>query len=73
MNHGSILMNLSLNFRVANGKENMIPCQSFKVKSVPSAGKKMVTVFWDYEGILQIEWLPEKTTIKSDYYTVYPR
>ena len=39
-----------------------------KAKSVPSAGKRMVTIFWDYEGILQIEWLPEKTTINSDYY-----
>ena len=39
-----------------------------KVKCAPSAGKRMATVFWDREGILSIDWLPEKTTINSDYY-----
>ena len=28
----------------------------------------MATVFWERKGILSIDWLPEKTTIKSDYY-----
>ena len=27
-----------------------------------------ITVFWDRKGILSIDWLPEKTTINSDYY-----
>ena len=40
-----------------------------KVKAAPSAVKKMATVFWDREGILLIDWLPEINTIKSDYYT----
>ena len=39
-----------------------------KIKSAPSAGKRMATVFWDRKGILSIDWLPEKTTINSDYY-----
>ena len=39
-----------------------------KIKSTPSAGKRMSTVFWDRKGILSIDWLPEKTTINSDYY-----
>ena len=39
-----------------------------KIKSAPSAGKQMATVFWDRKGILSIAWLPEKTTINSDYY-----
>ena len=25
-------------------------------------------MFWDRKGILSIDWLPEKTTINSDYY-----
>ncbi|KAI6646919.1 Histone-lysine N-methyltransferase SETMAR-like [Oopsacas minuta] len=28
----------------------------------------MATVFWDREGIIHLDWLPEKTTINSDYY-----
>ncbi|KAI6652969.1 Histone-lysine N-methyltransferase SETMAR-like [Oopsacas minuta] len=39
-----------------------------KVKAAKSAGKRMATVFWDREGIKYLNWLPEKTTINSDYY-----
>ena len=39
-----------------------------RVKAAPSAGKRMATVIWDREGILLLDWLPEKTTINSDYY-----
>lgn len=39
-----------------------------KARSVPSAGKRMATIFWDKKGILLIKWLPEKQTINSDYY-----
>ena len=28
----------------------------------------MATVFRDREGIIHLDWLPEKTTINSDYY-----
>ncbi|KAI6647488.1 Histone-lysine N-methyltransferase SETMAR-like [Oopsacas minuta] len=41
---------------------------SIKVKAAKSAGKRMATVLWDKEGIIHRDWLPEKTTINSDYY-----
>ncbi|KAI6646965.1 Transposase [Oopsacas minuta] len=28
----------------------------------------MATVLWDREGIIHLDWLPEKTTINRDYY-----
>ncbi|KAI6646056.1 Mariner transposase [Oopsacas minuta] len=28
----------------------------------------MATVFWDSEGIIHLDWLPEKTIINNDYY-----
>jgi histone-lysine N-methyltransferase SETMAR len=43
-------------------------CPPVKAKSCPSAGKRMATVFWDCQGILLIDWLPEHRTINSDYY-----
>ena len=39
-----------------------------KAKVIPSAGKRMATVFWDNKGILLIKWLPEGQTINSNYY-----
>ena len=39
-----------------------------KVRSGPSAGKRMASVFWDREGILLIKWLPEGRTVNSQYY-----
>ena len=39
-----------------------------KVLAAPSAVKRMATVFLDREGILLLDWLPEKTTMNSDYY-----
>ncbi|KAI6651841.1 hypothetical protein LOD99_4720 [Oopsacas minuta] len=38
------------------------------IKPTKAAGKRMATVFWDREGIIHLDWLPEKTTINSDYY-----
>ena len=38
----------------------------FKVQA--SAGKIMCTVFWDAEGILQIDYMPHKVTITGVYY-----
>ena len=41
----------------------------FKAKSVASAGKTMITVFWDAEGIIIIiDDLEENTTINTDRY-----
>ena len=39
-----------------------------KVKTVKSAGKVIVTHFWDACGIIHIDYLPSKQMINSDYY-----
>ncbi|KAI6648299.1 Transposase [Oopsacas minuta] len=46
-------------------RDEPVPIQ---VKAAKSARKRMATVFWDREGIIYLDWLPEKTTINSDYY-----
>jgi len=40
-----------------------------KTRSVPSAGKVMVSVFWDAEGILFIDYLEKGKTITAEYYS----
>ena len=42
---------------------------SKKVKTVPSAGKVMASVFWDAREIIFIEYLHKGKTINSEYYT----
>jgi histone-lysine N-methyltransferase SETMAR len=39
-----------------------------KFRTQPSAGKLMATVFWDIEGLLLLEWMPNKTTITGTTY-----
>ena len=39
-----------------------------KAKATPSAGKVMMTVFWDCEGLIEISYLPRGETINADYY-----
>ncbi|UYV70868.1 hypothetical protein LAZ67_8000923 [Cordylochernes scorpioides] len=39
-----------------------------KAKTVPSAGKVMVSVFWDSEGVLLLDFLNKGQTITGDYY-----
>lgn len=39
-----------------------------KFKTQPSAGKIMASIFWDAEGILLIDYLPNKTTVTGVYY-----
>lgn len=39
-----------------------------KAKTVPSVGKVMVSVFWDCEGIVHIDFLEKGVTINADYY-----
>ena len=39
-----------------------------KAKTVPSAGKVMVSVFWDADGILLIDYLQNGQTINGTYY-----
>jgi len=40
-----------------------------KIRSVPSAGKVMASVFWDAEGILFIDYLEKGKTITGEYYS----
>lgn len=39
-----------------------------KFKVTPSVGKIIATIFWDSEGILLIDYLPPKKTMKGPYY-----
>ena len=39
-----------------------------KVKTVPSAGKVMATIFWDSQGIIIMDYLQEGKTITGEYY-----
>ena len=40
-----------------------------KAKTVPSTGKVMITVFWDCDGMIMIDYLPQGATINSAYYS----
>ena len=39
-----------------------------KFKTQPSAGKVMVTVFWDAKGVIMLDVLPKRSTITEVYY-----
>ena len=39
-----------------------------KFKMQPSAGKVMVTVFWDAKGVIMLDFLPKRSTITGVYY-----
>ena len=39
-----------------------------KFKTQPSAGKVMVTVFWDAKGVIMLDVLPKRSTITGVYY-----
>ena len=41
-----------------------------KFKLAPSAGKVMITVFWDIHGVLLVEYLPKGETVNSARYQV---
>ncbi len=40
-----------------------------KAKTAPSIGKVMITVFWDCDGIILIDYLPQGRTINAEYYS----
>jgi len=42
--------------------------QKKKIKSQPSAGKVMATVFWDYQGVILIDFMAKGTTINFEAY-----
>ena len=37
------------------------------VKTQPSAGKVMATVFWDAKGVIMLDFLPKRSTITGVY------
>ena len=39
-----------------------------KLKTQPSAGKVMATVFWDAKGVIILDFLPKRSTITGVYY-----
>jgi hypothetical protein len=39
-----------------------------KLKCVPSAGKVMMTVFWDARGVILVDFLPKGETINASRY-----
>lgn len=39
-----------------------------KFRTQPSAGKIMATIFWDTEGVILVDYLPQKTTVTGQYY-----
>jgi hypothetical protein len=53
MNHGSITTNPNQSVLQFNVKHTISPSsRKFKVTNTPSAGKVMLTVFWDSQGVL---------------------
>ncbi|UYV80849.1 hypothetical protein LAZ67_19001982 [Cordylochernes scorpioides] len=42
-----------------------------KAKTVPTAGKVMVPVFWDSEGVLLLDFLNKGRTITGNYYAIF--
>lgn len=39
-----------------------------KFRTQPSAGKVMATIFWDFKGVIHIDYMPHNTTITGQYY-----
>ena len=39
-----------------------------KFKTHPSAGKVMISVFWDAKGVIMLDFLPKRSTITGVYY-----
>jgi len=67
MRLGYIITTRSLNSKACSGNASSPSPQKFKVQA--SSGKIMCTIFWDAEGILLIDFMPQKVTITGVYYT----
>ncbi len=39
-----------------------------KFKEKPFAGKVLATIFWDYKGVLLVEYCPKDSTVTSASY-----
>jgi hypothetical protein len=49
-----------------SGRIEAQPAPNFRVQK--SAGKVLISIFWDQDGILLIDYLPKGQTINADYY-----
>jgi len=45
----------------------LTPSQKFRVQK--STGEVLVSIFWDQDGILVIDYLPKGQTINAEYYS----
>ena len=54
--------------QLMTGDETWVSPCSKKFKSQQSAGKVMVTVFWDSVGVILVDFMSKGTTINSDVY-----
>ena len=51
----------------AQSRQSVEPGSS-RLKTQPSAGKVMATVFWDAQGVIMLDFLAKKSTITGAYY-----
>jgi hypothetical protein len=65
-NHGCITTNPNLSVLQCN--PNSPSTKKFKVMSTPSAGKVMLTVVWDYQGVLLAYFQKRGEDVKSASY-----
>ena len=66
--HGSIITSRRVNSRVWNGNIHNCPAKKSS-KTQPSAGKLMLTVFWDSQGPVLEHYQERDTTINSAWYS----
>ena len=66
MRPGSIIMSQRIKHKVASVGPGSPRPKKFKTQ--PSAGKVMVTVFWDAQGVIMLDFLAKKCTITGAYY-----
>ncbi|UYV79005.1 hypothetical protein LAZ67_17000627 [Cordylochernes scorpioides] len=67
MRLGPINLHQSPSKNPCNG-DTPVPLPPKKAKTVPSAGKVMVSVFWDSDGVLLRDLLNKSQTITGNYY-----
>ena len=66
MRHGFTTMALKPKFKVCSGNIGVRDPKKFKV--LPSAGKVLLSVFWDAQGVIMVDYLQRGATITGLYY-----
>ena len=67
MRHGSTTMMLKPKFKVCSGNKCSPTPKKFKL--LPSEGKVLLSVFWDAQGVVMVDYLQRGETITGLYYT----